>query len=122
ARLGQFQNALVGRSVPVRGDATARKRYQRTAAVSTAGVALWQMRRSRRSADHSRSHRLAAVEELDVNALRRDAEGCERVLHICHESSRTAEVDMRLLRDADLVEDRSRQVTGSVEILTHLVV
>src|SRR5206468_4891850 len=32
-----------------------------------------------------------------------------------------AEVDIRLSWDADLVEDRSRQVTGSLEILTHLV-
>ena len=34
---------------------------------------------------------------------------------------RAAEVDIRLARDADLVEDRSRQVTGSVEILADLV-
>src|SRR5215471_8731764 len=79
------------------------------------------MRRSCHCADHSRSHRLAAVEEFDVNALRRDAEGYERVFHVCHESSRTTEVHVGLLREADLVEDRSREATGSVEIFTHLV-
>src|SRR5205814_557101 len=54
--------------------------------------------------------------------LWRYAQGCERLFHVCHETHRPAEIDIRLLWDADLVEDRSRQVTGSVEILTHLVV
>ena len=80
------------------------------------------MRSSRRRADDTGSHRLAAVENLDVNPLRRHAHGCECLLHVCHEASRPAEVDIRLSRDADLVEHRSRQVTGRVEILAHPVV
>src|SRR5947209_11698120 len=79
------------------------------------------MRSSRRCADDTRGHRLAAVEDFDVNPLRRHAQACEGHFHLCHEASRPAEVDIRLSWDADLVEDRSRQVTGSVEILTHLV-
>src|SRR5258708_13168084 len=76
---------------------------------------------SRRCADDTRSHRLAAIEDFDMNPLRRHVQGCERLVHVCHEASRPAEVDIRLSRDADLVEDRSREVTGSVEILAHLV-
>ncbi len=117
ARLGQLQNALVGRRLPVCGDATARERYQRTCV----SVILGQMRSSRRCADDTRSHRLAAVKDFDVNPFGRHAEGCERLFHVCHEASRPAEVDIRLWWDADLVEDRSRQVTGSIEILSHLV-
>src|SRR5262245_20950490 len=76
------------------------------------------MRGSCRCADDTRGHRLAAVENFDVNPLRGETEGCERPFHPCHEASRPAEVDIRLALDADLVEDRPRQVTGSVEILT----
>src|SRR5262249_43766631 len=76
---------------------------------------------SRRCADDTRSHRLAAVEDFDMNPLRRYVQGCKRLFHVCHEASRPAEIDIRLWRDADLVEDRSRQVTGSVETLAHLV-
>src|SRR4029079_17898659 len=71
--------------------------------------------------DDTRSHRFAAIKDFDVNPFRRHARGCERLLHVCHEAGRSAEKDIRLSRDADLVEDRSRQVTGSVEILAHLV-
>src|SRR6266481_9488415 len=79
------------------------------------------MRRSRRCADDTRGHRLAAVEDFDVNPLRSNAQRCERLFHICHEAIRTAEVDIRLSWNAGLVEDRSRQVTGSVKILAHFV-
>src|SRR5437879_13833772 len=79
------------------------------------------MRSSRRCADDTRGHRLAAVEDFDVNPLRRHAQACEGHFHLCHEASRPAEVDIRLPWDTDLVENRLRQVTGSVEILTHLV-
>jgi hypothetical protein len=117
ARLGQLQDALVGRRLPVCGDATARERNQRT----SVGVVLGQMRSSRRCSDDTGSHRLAAVEDFDVNPLRRHAQGCERRFYVCHEASRPTEVDSRPSGDADLVEDRSRQVTGSVEILTPLL-
>ena len=53
--------------------------------------------------------------------MARHAQGCERLFHVCYEASRPAEVDIRLSWDADLFEDRSRQVSGSVETLTHLV-
>src|SRR4029077_18537878 len=79
------------------------------------------MRRSRRCADDTRGHRLAAVADFGMNPLRRHAEGCERLFHVCHEACRAAEVGIRLSREADLVEDRLRQVTGSVEILAHLI-
>src|SRR5262245_28467012 len=79
------------------------------------------MRSSRRCADDAGSDRLAAVEEFDVNTLRRHAQGCERLFHIRHEASRPAEIDVRFPWDADLVEDRLRQMTGGVEILAHLV-
>src|SRR5262249_5704167 len=106
-----------GRRLPVCGDATARERYQR------AGIAvvLRQMRSSRRGADDPGSHRLATVEDLEVNPLRCYAQGCERLFHVCHEAVGSAEVDIRLSRDADLVQHRSRQVTGSVEIVPHPV-
>src|SRR5438552_3423888 len=76
---------------------------------------------SRRCTDDTGSHRLAAVENFDMKLLRRHVQGCERLLHVCHEACRPAEVDIRLSRDADHVEDRSRQVTGSVEILAQLI-
>src|SRR6516225_8101057 len=76
---------------------------------------------SRHRTGDTRSHRLAAVEDFDVNLRRRYARGCERLFHICHEASRPAEIDVRLSRDADPIEDRSRQVTNGVEILAHLV-
>src|SRR5262245_27060271 len=79
------------------------------------------MRSSRSCADDTRGHRLATVEDFDVNPLGRHTEGCERLFHFCHEASRPAEVDIRFQWYADLVEDRSREVTGSVEILAHLV-
>ena len=68
-------------------------------------------------ADDAGRHRLAAVEELDVNPLRRHAHGGERLFHLRHEASRPADVDVRVSWNADLVEDRSRQVTGRVEVL-----
>src|ERR1700731_3137964 len=76
---------------------------------------------ARRCADDTRSHRLAAVEDFDMNPFRRHVQGCERLFHVCHEASRPADVDLRFSWNADLVEDRSRQVTGSVEILAHLI-
>src|ERR1700745_2274887 len=79
------------------------------------------MRSSRCCTDDTRCHRLAAVKNFDVNPLRRHAEGCERRFHLSHEASRPADIDIRLPWYADLVEDRLRQVTGSVEILAHLV-
>jgi len=79
------------------------------------------MSRSRRSADNTRGHRFAAVEELDMNPSWRHANGCKRLLHIRQKASRPAEVYVRLPRDGDLVEDRPRQVTDAIEILTHLV-
>src|SRR5262249_30207097 len=98
-------------------DAASRERYQRTGA----GVVLGNMRSQRRCADDTRSHRLAAAEDFDVNPRSRHARGGERLFHVCYEASRPAEIDVRLARDADLVEDRSRQVTGGVEILAHPV-
>ena len=99
------------------GNATTRERYQR----SCVGVVFGQMRRSRRCADNTRRHRLTAVKDFDVNPRRLNAEASERLLHLRHEASRSAEIYIRLARDADLVEDRSRQVTGSVKILADLV-
>src|SRR5215472_5853682 len=86
-----------------------------------ADVVLGNMWSPRRCADDTRRHRLAAVEDFDANPLRHQARGCERLFHVCHEASWPAEIDVRLSRDADLVEDRSRQVTGGVEILAHPV-
>src|SRR5467141_3629908 len=79
------------------------------------------MRNSRRCADDAWSHRLAAVEDFDVNPLRSNAQRCERLFHVCHEAIRPAEIDIRFSWNAGLVEDRSRQVTGRVKILAHLV-
>jgi hypothetical protein len=39
--------------------------------------------------------------------------------HLCNKASRPAEVDIRVSWETKLVEDRSRQVTGSVEIPTN---
>src|SRR5262249_47459348 len=69
----------------------------------------------------TRGQRLAADKELDVNPFRRDAQGCEGLFHVCHEVSRPAEVDIRFSWHADLAQDQPRQVTGSVEIVAHLV-
>src|SRR5437867_6990722 len=79
------------------------------------------MRSSRRRADDTRGPRRTAVEDFDVNPLRRNAQRCKGLLHLCHEANRPAEIDIGLSWHADLVEDRLRQVTCGVEILTHLV-
>src|SRR4051812_35534388 len=84
-RLGQLQNARVDRGVPMGGNAAARKGHQRPAL----RVALGQMRISLRRADHTRAHRLAAVEDLDADPPQRDAVGCKFRLHLCHEASRS---------------------------------
>src|ERR1041385_8175647 len=80
------------------------------------------MRSSRNGADYTRSHRLAAVEQFDVNPLQSYARSCQRFFHIFHEASRPANVHLRLSWNTDHVEDRSRQVADGVEILTHCVV
>src|SRR5262249_5532445 len=79
------------------------------------------MRRARRGADDTRGDRLTAVEHFDVNPLRRDAPGYERLFHVCHEARRPAKVDIGFSRYTDLVEYRSRQVTGGAEILSLIV-
>jgi hypothetical protein len=66
ACLGKFQDALVARRVPVRGNATAREGYQRTRARVVGG----RMGNSGRCADHTRGHGFAAIKDFDVNLLR----------------------------------------------------
>ena len=110
-------NAPLGRCLPVGGDAAARERYQRT----NVGVILRRMRSAPPCADDTRGHRLAAVEHFDVDPLRRQAHRGERLLHVCHEASRSAEVDICLCWDVDVLEDRPREVARGVEILTHPV-
>ena len=78
---GHFQDALVSRFVPVGGNAAARERY----AQARARVIAWRMRSSRRCSDYARSPRLAATEDFDVNAVWRNAKGCERLFHVRHE-------------------------------------
>src|SRR4029077_2274597 len=117
ARLSQLQDALVGRRLPACSDATARKRYQWTGF----RVVLGQVRRSRRYADDTGSHRFAAVEDFDVNPLRSHAQGRECFFHIGHKRIGDEEIKIRLWRDADLFEDRPRQVARSDEIFTHLI-
>src|SRR5262249_21108109 len=82
---------------------------------------LGQMRGSRRRADDTRGHRLAPVEELDVNPLRYHARARKRRLHLRHEATRPAKVDVRVSRDSDFFDDRPRQAAGGIEILAHIV-
>src|SRR5262252_8746300 len=96
------------------GDATARKGDQRTGI----GVVVGHMWSSPRSVDDPRSHRLAAVEDFDVNPFWRNAESRERCLHIRHEAIRSAKVNVRLSWNSDFFENRLRQMTGKVEIIT----
>src|SRR5262245_35818248 len=117
AGFGELQNAFVGRCFPVRSDATARERHNGTGF----GVVPRWMRRSARVADDTRRHRLAAVEQFDMNPLRRQSQRCERPFHVSHEASRPAQVDVRFSWYADRVEHRSRQMTGRVEMLGQLV-
>ena len=114
---GQLQNALVGR-LPVRGDAAARERYQRAGV----GVVLGHVSCSHRCADDTRGPRLTAVEKFEVNLPLGDADGGERLLHVGHECCGPADVDICVARESDRIEDRSRHVTGHVEILTLPVV
>ena len=82
---------------------------------------LGYMRNPRNCGGDTRRHRLAAVEDLDVNTLGRDAEGRQGRFHVGHEASRSAEVDVRLWWNAGLAENRSRKVTRTVEMLTQFV-
>src|ERR1700689_611773 len=79
------------------------------------------MRISSYGADHTRTLRLTAVEDFDVNPFRRDAIARQCRLHICHKGSRSTNVSVRFSRDTDLFEHRSRQMTGGIEILAQLV-
>ena len=117
ARFGQFQEALVGCRVPVGRDPAARERHQR----ARVAVVLGNMGSPCRRADDTRCHRFTAVEDFDVNPLGRHAPRGERFLHLGHEAIRPADVDISLSRDADLLEHRSRQVTGRVEVFRHPV-
>src|SRR5262245_37529254 len=117
ARLGQFQDALIRRPLPVRGDTAPGERDHRAGVC----VVLGRMRNSGCSANDTRGHRLAPVKDLDMNPFRRYAEGRKGRSHVSHEASRPAKVDLRLSWNASLVEHRSRQVTRSVEILTQPV-
>ncbi len=56
-----------------------------------------------------------------MNPPGRQTERCERLFHVRHETSRPAEVDIRLMRDADVLEGRLRQTARSIEILAQLV-
>jgi len=53
-----------------------------------------------------------------VDPLWRDTEHRKDRFHVCHEAGRPAEVNVRLSWNAGLVEHRSRNATGTVEILT----
>src|SRR5690348_10589120 len=99
------------------GDSAARERHPRAGI----RVIFGQMRNSFCCASDSRGHRLAPVENLDVNSLRPYAHLRERQFHVRHESSRPTKVDIRISWDVDLIENLSRQVSGGVEMLTHLV-
>src|SRR5579871_2513992 len=79
------------------------------------------MRIARRCPDDTRTHRLASIEDLDVNLFRRDAIARKCRFHICHKGSWSTKVNVRCLRDADLFEYRSRQMAGCIEILAQLV-
>src|SRR5262245_47031426 len=79
------------------------------------------MRSSRRCAHHARGHRLATVENLNVNPVRRHTHGRERLSHVRHEPIWSTQINIRVAGYADGVEDCSRQMTGSIEVFTHLV-
>src|SRR4030095_13345775 len=65
--------------------------------------------------------RFATIEDLNVNPLRCHTHGRERFGHVRHEATWPTQVDIRLAWYADFVEDRSRQMTGSIAIPTYLV-
>ncbi len=117
ARLGELEEAAVRRRLPVRSDAAARERHQR----ADLGVVLRPVWRPRRRAHHARSHRFAAVEDLDVNLRRRNSESAESLLHLRQEAGRTAQVDFGLSRKPDAGEDGRRQATGLIEVSPELV-
>src|SRR4051795_12331101 len=71
-RLGQLQETLVSGRIPMRGDSAPGKRYQ----LARIGIVRGRMRRSSGCADHTRHHRLAAFEKLDVDPLGPKAERC----------------------------------------------
>src|SRR5262249_39028775 len=73
------------------------------------------------SGDDTGRQRLAAVEQFDVNASWRDAEGCKSRLHVGHEVSRTAEVNVGVVLNGGLLENRLRQMTFSVEVARLIV-
>lgn len=91
------------------GDSAARERYLRAGI----GVLFGQMRDSLCLAGDSRGHRLAPVENLDVNPLPRHAH-LRHLFHVRHEASRPTKVDIRISWDPDLIEtDRDRWPVAS---------
>src|SRR5471030_1936845 len=115
--LGQLQNAPVCRRIPACGDATARKRYQRT----LVRLVFGRMRSACRAADDARIQGLAPIEDFGVNLLRRHTQVRKRLFHVRHEAWWSAEIDVRLSGDTRLIEHRLRRMTGRVETLIQLV-
>ena len=72
-------------------------------------------------ADHPRTLRFAAVEDLHVNPFRAGRQSPRAPSSIRHKGSRSTKVNVRFSRYADRFEHRSRQMTGGIEILTQLV-
>lgn len=113
-RLSKLQNALVLRPAPVCGDAAACERHE----WALIGIVLRQVRSCRRRTRYARGPGLAAVKDLDVDPLPRHAQLGKYLFHLGHKTRWPTEVNIRILRHANTLENRLRQVPRSIEILT----
>src|SRR6476469_8155718 len=73
---------------------------------------------ARNRADDTGGHRLAAVEDLRMDPLRCRANRLQHLFHVRHETIRPAEIDVCICRKANPGQDRSRQMSCHIEILT----
>jgi hypothetical protein len=100
------------------GDAAAGERHERASVVFVRG----RMGSLVSGADTSRGLGIVPTENLGVNLLRCDTECCEGLFHLSHELGWAAEINVSVLRNPYFVEDRARQATGRVVMLSRLVV
>lgn len=98
-------------------DAASREGYQWATVCGITG----RMGSSWDCADDPGHQWLAAIEDFDMNPIRHYAERCKRLLHVRHETGRPTEVDVRVGRDADVVQCRLRKSAWSIEIFAEPV-
>src|SRR6516165_4277104 len=111
ARLGQFEQAVEG-GTPMDGEIAARKGYKR-ADLRSFPRRMWRPLRERGDAGR---HRRARPEILGVQAIVGDPPACKAVDETAHKRGWTADVEVRIGRDAHFLEHLHAHAPHPVKI------